>query len=259
MDTGLTPEQAPKELIPESQFIAYKNKAWIPVEITAIHDGFMKAWQLGAKEWTENNSIGQAGFYPIQEAWNVYQPVGLPGADITISVPQSDSILRAYLGEVQKYLDAALAPMVAKLQEQIQSTGQPLGDEQPWGPVREVRAVGQGGAGVQAGAGKKQYLPAILNLGHLYYSRKDWKNALGLLPAGKRGGSQQPSHSACPCPGEPGAAELRRCEEQLRQAEGRSIPTLAGQFAYLGEAKESGTRAADVESQRIAVIWETDQ
>jgi tetratricopeptide (TPR) repeat protein len=36
-------------------------------------------------------------------------------------------------------------------------------------------------------------------------------------------------------------------------------PTLASQFADLGEAKESGTRAADVESQRKAVIWETDQ
>lgn len=85
----------------------------------------MKAWQLGAKEWTENNSAGQAGFYPIQEAWSAYQPVGLPGADITISVPQSDSIVRAYLAEVQKYLDAALGPMVAKLQGQIQSTGSP--------------------------------------------------------------------------------------------------------------------------------------
>ena len=113
VDTCFTPEQAPKELIPESQFIAYKNKAWIPLEITAIHDGFMRAWQLGAKEWTENNSSGQAGFYPIQEAWAVYQPVGFTGADITISVPQSDTILRAYQGEIQKYLDAALAPMVA--------------------------------------------------------------------------------------------------------------------------------------------------
>ena len=110
VDTCLTPEQAPKELIPESQFIAYKDKAWIPVEITAIHDGFMKAWQLGAKEWMENKASGQAGFYPIQEAWAVYQPVGLPGAETTVSVPQSDGILRAYLGEVQKYLDTPWRP-----------------------------------------------------------------------------------------------------------------------------------------------------
>ncbi len=145
VDTCLTPEQAPKELIPESQFIAYKDKAWIPLEITAIHDGFMKAWQLGAKEWTENNASGQAGFYPIQEAWAVYQPVGLPGAEITVSVPQSDNILRAYLSEVQKYLDAALAPLVAKSAGAEQATGQPFSDEQPRGAVCEVRAVRQGG------------------------------------------------------------------------------------------------------------------
>ncbi len=46
VDSGLAADQAPKELIPEGQFIAYKSKAWIPVEITSIHDGFMKAWQL---------------------------------------------------------------------------------------------------------------------------------------------------------------------------------------------------------------------
>jgi hypothetical protein len=51
VDTGLTPAQAQKELIPQNQFIAHKDKAWIPVEITSIHDGFLKAWQLGAKEW----------------------------------------------------------------------------------------------------------------------------------------------------------------------------------------------------------------
>ena len=170
-DSGLEPGQAPKELIPQSQFIAYKNKAWIPIEITSIHDGFVSAWQLGAKEWAENKAAGQVGFYPISEAWNAYQPVGLPGADVVVSVPQSDAILRSYLAETQKYLDAALSPAVAKLQERIQNGG----------AVAAMNSLGvlyaKYGQNAKAEQqfkqvlAKKSYLPAILNMGHLCLCR----------------------------------------------------------------------------------------
>ena len=82
----------------DAAFITIPGHIYIAVEITSIHDGFMTAWQIGAKEWTENNSTGQAGFYPIQEAWAVYQPVRLPGAQTTIAAPQSDSIITTVAG-----------------------------------------------------------------------------------------------------------------------------------------------------------------
>lgn len=258
VDTSLTPEQAPKELIPEGQFIAYKNKAWIPLEITVIHDGFVRAWQLGAKEWTENNSSGQAGFYPIQEAWSVYQPVGLPGADVTIWVPQSDNILRAYLAEVQKYLDAALTPMVAKLQEQIQSTGS-LSAMNSLGVV--YAKYGQSDKAEQEFQqilARKEYLPAILNLGHLYYSKKDWKNALAFY---QRAGEADPNNPHALLALARVNQELQNYPDAKKSYEKLKAvnPELASQSAYLGEGKESGARAADIESQRKAVIWETEQ
>jgi tetratricopeptide (TPR) repeat protein len=258
VDTTLTPEQAPKELIPESQFIAYKGKAWIPVEITAVHDGFMKAWELGAKEWTENNSIGQAGFYPIQEAWSVYQPVGLPGADITITVPQSDTILHAYLGEVQKYLDAALAPMVATLQAQIKTSGS-LAAMNSLGVL--YAKYGQSDKAVlqfKQVLAKKAYLPSILNLGHLYFTQGDWKNA---LVSYQQASEMDPRNAHT-------LLSLARVNQEMQNYDGakqnyeklKAIdPTLAGQFAFLGEGKEGGTRAADVETERKVILWETGE
>jgi tetratricopeptide (TPR) repeat protein len=258
LDTSFTPEQAPKELIPESEFIAYENKAWIPLEITSIHDGFMTAWRLGAKEWTENNSSGQAGLYPIQEAWAVYQPVGLPGADITVSVPQSDTILRSYLAEVQKYLDAALAPMVAKLQEQSRG-GTNLNAMNNLGVL--YAKYGQSDKAEQEFQqilARKEYLPAMLNLGNLYFIKKDWKNALSLY---QRAGEVDPNNPHT-------LLALARVNQELQNyADAKNSyerlkelnPSLASQFAYLREGQESGARAADVESQRAAVVWETDQ
>ena len=258
VDTCLTPEQSPKELIPTGEFIAYKNEAWVPLEITSIHDGFYKAWQLGAKEWNENNQAGQVGFYPISEAWMVYQPVGLPGADITVTVPQSDQILTAYLTEVQRYLDAAMEPQVAKLQEQIQSSGSLAAMNrlgilyakfgQPDKAEEEFKQI----------LDKKPYSPALLNLGNLYFRKSDWKNALSYY--------QQASDLD---PGNPHALlALARVNQELRNYPDAKAsyeklkeinPELASQFAYLGEGKENGTRAEEVTVTRKAVLWETEE
>jgi tetratricopeptide (TPR) repeat protein len=258
VDTGLTPEQAPRELIPESQFIAYKNKAWIPVEVTAIHGGFMRAWQLGAKEWTENKATGQAGFYPIQEAWAVYQPVGLPGTEIAITVPPSDRVLRAYQGEVQRYLDAALAPTIAKLQEQIRSSGSPAAMNSLGVLYAKYGQADKAEQQFKLLLSKKPYLPALLNLGHLYFTQGDWRNALDSY---RQAGEMDPRNPhtllglARVYQEMQNYAEAKQSYEKLKAVN----PVLASQFAWLGEAKEGGTRAADISTQRKTVSWESEE
>ncbi len=258
MDTGLSPAQAPKELIPEGQFIAYKGRAWIPIEITAIHDGFMRSWQLGATEWIQNKASGQAGFYPISEAWAVYPPVGLPGSDIAVAMPQSDSILRAYQAEAQKYLDNALAPILAKLQDQIKESGSV--------PAMNSLGVlyakyGQSDTAEQEfkqALAKKPYLPTILNLGHLYFTRGDWKNALTFY---RQADEMDPSNAHI-------VLALARVSQEMRNFDDAKLnyeklkkmdPTLAEQFAFLGEGKETGSRATDVETERKTILWENEE
>ena len=256
MDTSLSPDQAPKALIPEGQFISYKGHAWIPIEVTAIHDGFMRSWQLGATEWTQNNDLGQAGFYPISEAWAVYPPVGLPGSDAAVALPQSDSILRAYLAEVQKYLDSALAPTVVKLQEQIKASG----SVQAMNSLGVLYAkYGQSDKAVEQFKqvlAKKPYLPTFLNLGHLYFTQGDWKAALA---------SYQQASEMDPSNAHTVLALARVSQELQNYADAKASyerlkkmdPALAGQFAFLGEGKDTGSRAADVATERKAILWET--
>ena len=258
VDTCLTPDQAPKELVPKGQFIAYKGKAWVPLEITSIHDGFYKAWQLGAKEWQENSQLGQAGFYPIQEAWMVYQPVGLPGADMTITVPQSDRILSAYLSEVQKYLDAAMEPQVARLQEQIQGSGSLTAMNSlailyaKFGQLQKAEEI------FKQVLATKPYLPSLLNLGHLYFKQGDWKSALSYY---------QQANELLPEDPHTLLALVRVNQELQNYPDAKSSyeklkainPELASQYVYLGEGKESGTRAAGVAAERKVVLWETEE
>lgn len=255
VNTGLASEKASAALIPENQYIVYKGKAWIPVEITMRHQGFLKAWQTGAKEWYENVLDGQAGFYPIQEAWTAYQPVGLPGTETTIDVPQSDKVLIAYLQEVQKYIDGALLPLVTKLQEQIQSSGSlsvmnSLGvlyakygqAEKAEETFREILA-------------QKSYVPALLNLGNLYYLKEDWKDALSyyqqaneivpnnahVLLALSRVNRELQDY-----------AEMKRNFDKLTSIDRE----LADHYSYLGQPQEKESRAASIGNEKIAVIWE---
>ena len=256
LDAGLTSAQAPKEMIPASQFIPYKGHAWIPLEVTSLHEGFCTAWELGAKEWSESSLTGQAGFYPITEAWNAYQPVGLPGAEVMVSVPQADQVLSAYSAEVQRYLDAALTPQIAKLEEQVKTTGSLQAQNSLGVLCAKYGRAEKAEEYFKQVLAKKPFLPALLNIGHLYFQQSRWKEALGYY--------QQASDID---PANPRTLlALTRANQELKNYSDatalyeklRAIsPELASQFTYLGEGKESGTRAAEVAFERNRVIWET--
>jgi tetratricopeptide (TPR) repeat protein len=256
-DTNLPADQAPKELIPTGQFIAFKGHAWIPFEVTSVHDGFVKAWELGVKEWRESSLSGQAGFYPITEAWAAYQPVGLPGAEGTIAVPQPEVIFEAYLAEAQRYLDVALAPRIAKLQEQTRTAGR----LQAWNSLGVLYAkygeVEQAEDCFKQVLAEKPFLPTLLNLGHLYFQQGRWEEALDTY---QQAGEIDPSNPRILLALTRVNRELKNYEEAKNSFEKlkQLSPELAAQFNDTGEAKESetGTRAADVQSQRRAVSWE---
>lgn len=257
VDTGLTPKKAVAALIPADQFIVHEGKAWIPVEVTLRHEGFLKAWEQGAKEWNEANPVGKAGFYPIEEAWKVYSPVGLPGGDANIAVPSGDKVLATYLAEVTKYIDQAIFPKVAKLQSEIRSTGSL--------PAMNRLGILYAKYGQPAKAKlefseiltrKKDYLPAILNLGNLAYLAQDWMRAQKYY---QRASELAPENAHV-------LLAVARVNQQLENygnvkrsyAKLQSLdPALADQFAYLALGSQAGTtRAADVEAQMKEVLWE---
>jgi len=256
VNTGLPVEKAADSLIPQGQLIAYKGKAWIPVEITIRHQGFMKAWRLGAKEWNENTLTGQAGFYPVQDAWSVYQPVGLPGVGSAIAVPRSDQILSAYLREAQSFIDDQLAPQVARLQGEIDATGNMsvmnnLGVlYAKYGRRDKAEEI------FKQVLQKKTYLPSLLNLGNLHFLKEDWAGALAYY---LQADEMMPDTPRVLVALARANRELKNYPEaeknygKLKEID----PALAAQYAYLGTGSPSETRAADMATERRNVLWDT--
>lgn len=257
VDIGLNPKQAVAALLPADQFIVHDNTAWIPVEVTLRHQGFLKAWQEGAKEWYQANPLGQTGFYPVEAAWEAYGPVGLPGAAPDIAVPSSDKVLSTYLSEVTKYIDQAIFPQVAKLQAEIQANGSLEAMNKlgilyaKYGQPEKAKIEF-----TQILAKKTDNLSALLNLGNLAYLEQDWLNAQRYY---QRASDLAPNSSHVLLAVARVNQELenygnvKRSYAQLRQID----PVLAQRYSYLAMGATGGNaRAADVEAQRMEVVWE---
>jgi len=100
----LNPDAARKLFTHVDELIFRGDKSWVPVDMTQISDGFLKAWQLGAKRWRESVVRNQAGFFTLQEAWQEYEPVRFPGGTV-LTLPDKDAIASAFMREVEQFVD----------------------------------------------------------------------------------------------------------------------------------------------------------
>jgi len=254
--TGLSGEEASRSVADSKTMIVADGQAWVPVETTIRTGGFMKAWAEGVRQWQQASSRDSAKLYPVHAAWQVYEPVGLPGAPGEIKLPDEAAIIRDFQREVTRFVDREISPRVAQLEEEIRKGG---GDS----ATRNKLGILYARYGRYADAedefrkavGREEYVPALVNLGNLFllqgqaaralefYERaaeKDPRNARVLL--GLARSYHETEHY-----------DLARTRYQQLSALNRS---LAERYAYLGGTAEGGGRAADTEWARRQILWE---
>ncbi|GAB1483386.1 hypothetical protein MASR2M78_22020 [Treponema sp.] len=95
------------------------GRVWIPIEATALSSGFLRAWQLGARQWKENAAKKQAVLLPIHEAWRLYEPVAMATSDVKVAVPASSAIDQRYQATMQKFTERDLGPREKELSARI--------------------------------------------------------------------------------------------------------------------------------------------
>jgi tetratricopeptide (TPR) repeat protein len=98
---------------PGASVIDRGGQAWLPVEITRVQDGFVKAYQAGAQEWLAAAGSGKADFTPVREAWAEFAPANT-GTLVKDAPPSPDA------AKVQGLFDAEMARFFAvELQSKI--------------------------------------------------------------------------------------------------------------------------------------------
>jgi hypothetical protein len=122
---GVSADQASKDFPDAADMIMKENKAWIPIEVTDRRGDFLDAWQVGIKEWRSSDVRKEAGFYPVHDAWSMFEPVGFTGEVVVISLPDSNQMVSSYANELTNYIDMILSPQIVTLQGEISKSRSP--------------------------------------------------------------------------------------------------------------------------------------
>lgn len=256
---AMTPEEAVQQFLKPEDLIVRDDRAWIPVEITQIGDGFLQAWYRGASQWRENDKKGQAEFHPIHQAWELYEPVGFASEGSIAALPSDKAVIEAYARERGRFVERELHPQVTRLEELIRDSN---------GNIKYVNRLGvlyarygltrQAEQQFQRVLDQSEYPPALLNLGNLAYLAGDLQRALAFYQRAERG---QPNNAKillglARIGHELGDLEAAsRYYEQLRSVDQR----LAERFSYLDlGAGQTEQRASSAKVMREVMVWDED-
>ncbi len=139
----LDPRTASAAFMNPADLIIKESETWIPVEITRVRDGFLKAWQSGAQEWRSASASQNAAFIPVHDAWEKFSPANTGEIiKVNISPPDSERVFSAFSAELQELLDRRFP--AAHLQAAGRSEVAEVrcqASEQAWRSLREIRQV----------------------------------------------------------------------------------------------------------------------
>jgi tetratricopeptide (TPR) repeat protein len=254
---GIGPDEVQKTFSRADEVIIRDNTVWVPVEITMLKDGFVQAWQIGAKQWRENSVRNQAQLYPLAEAWKKYPAVGLPDAETRLAFPAPTEIAAAYRTQLTRFIDREIFTQVSRIQNQIaDSKSDP----------RHVNSLGVLYASYglndrareqfqKISGGNRPYAPALVNLGHIHFLAKEHPKALEYYEQAQQLSQESPALLLA----------LARTNHELENygLVARSYnrlkeldPALATRFAYLDFRGEEGKRAAQASGIANTVVWD---
>jgi len=250
----MDPEEAKRTFFHTDDLIFENGNTWIPVEITMIQEGFLKAWKKGASEWA--TAEGQRGFFPVDEAWKVYKPVGSPGGDVVDARPPEPVLLAdSFDREMDSFVKLEIEDRVADLRSQISRSNN---------SARYINRLGvlyaRYGLFDEAMAEFERisgnYTPAMTNLGNISYQRQDYMKAIEWY---NKALNRDPENRAALL----GSARANYEVENFgsvkllyRKLEGIDS-TLANRYAYLVSGTDDTGRASSA-VLRESAVWEEE-
>jgi hypothetical protein len=253
---NMHPQEAAEIFRKEDDLIFQEGDTWVPLEITEVQNGFLTAWQIGAKEWRENEAKGSAAFYPVHKAWQSYEPVGISSGEAGIELPQSRELVSTYLETLNTFIKRELSEQEQELRFLIGQQGEKPKLINKLG-VLFARYGLYDEAEVEFNRilDRRDYVPALINLGNIYYLKDNMKEALSYYEKARR---LAPDNSVA-------LLGIARANYKLENYQAvnvayRSIeqknPTLAARYSYLVSSGESTVRASAVLEE--AALWEEE-
>lgn len=248
---GVDVQQASRYFSNADDYIVSQGRLWIPVEITMIHDGFLKAWQEGAREWREAVRKEQAALLPVHEAWKTYQPTA-SSDDIRIIPPDRAKVMARYDESWKNVVSYEIAPREKQLKESLARRDDPAVRNR-LGVLYASFAIYDKAEAQFAAGFEMQHTACMTNYANILFMRGRMAEALKMYQSVLKLDSGNVSALM-------GAA---RSEYELSNyASARTLfdrlqtlsPAAATSCAYIIQSSGSEDRAASV-GDRISVEW----
>lgn len=256
----LTPSEAMKTFSGADMIITDdRNRVWIPVETTALEKGFLKAWELGARQWYQHIREDRARLYPTSAAWEKYQPVAFKVSDAKLAPLETERLTASFSRELNAFVDREISLRGGLLLTRLEKyPGHPkvlnsLGVLY----ARYNRDEKASEYFEQAASGSEPYAPALVNLGNMSYLREDYYDAGSYYQQARDIQKNSPAALL-------GLARVSYALNDLSGAKGRYkelealSPELAARYAYLGD-ESSVTRASGAGVIGAAVAWDEEE
>jgi tetratricopeptide (TPR) repeat protein len=237
------------------------NKAWLPVEITALNSAFLEAWSVGAREWREAASVSKEGFYPVRDAWKEYQPAAFPAKDTTLAMPNALKFQTVYGKELSGYVQQEIYPQVQAMKIQIAKAKDKSMARNRLGVLyarygRMDEALEQFNLVLASG----NYTPTVINKANILFLDGSYRDALALYQ--KALSAQKDAPTAL--------LGIARCQFALKSYEKvadpfsklkKLRPELAADYSYLdmGGSDAGSSRASEQATQSRQMAWEDEE
>lgn len=258
-DTGLSVEDARYTFSDTSRFIEYDEQAWIPVEITLVERDFSEAWNTGLRQWREAVEAGVAAFYPVQEAWQVYEPTGFEGSDIPTTFPQPQVVRRTHDATLDELVRREIGPQVERIEDRLARSPNDarllnrLGTIYArYGLLSDARQAFERAIRVEENG------PALINLGNLEYLNNDHIAALRYYQRAQIVLPDDPTVHLSVARAQYELEQYRVAEANYEVAADLDSDIVAD-FAYIVQGSNGTGRAASTESRELVIWSESDE
>ena len=114
-DSGMTVEEADEKLKSLGNYIELDGEVWVPLEITLSDEGFFKAYRYGAREWNKAYSEGTSAIYRMQDSWEIYPPISVPGATAKFTLPAKKQVAVSFEKSIDQWSNAEMKDLLSDM------------------------------------------------------------------------------------------------------------------------------------------------
>ncbi len=253
----MSPAEAQSQFSSIDDLIFMDDKAWVPLEITQIGDGFLRAWEVGAKQWRENKD--GAGFFPVREAWKLYEPVGFAGRDSIGELPAAELVVERYQREVTKLVERELYPRVSELEKKIaESQNDPRYINKLAVLYARYGAIDRAEEQFRRILEQGENLAALINMGNIAFLQREMDESLSYFRRASRLKPDNPRALLGMARAYHELGDHSQAQSYYSRLEKEDVD-LAKRYAYLDPQREQvGARAAEAERLKEVVAWEEE-